>query len=370
MNHSRYSPSAAHRWIPCPGSVAAAEAAPPRPSSPYAEEGVRVAAAAEQAIKAGHFNASYVLDDVHDAEHLQVYLDHVRAITDDGVTAQPERMLDLAALWPDFHGTADCVIVDSFTKRAHVIDLKWGEGVYVVAAGNVQLMIYALGVLLAHPEIETLCLTIVQPRYGDPASPKTRTWAVPAAQLWQWAVTDLVPALRLASRPGAPLKPGEHCRFCPAKATCPALRMLALDKAERDFAAPPDLSNADLATILDKAALLDAWVQAVRDEAHARAQRGEDIPGYVLTPGRTTREWTDPENTPASLREIGLADDVIYETKLRSVAQVEKRLPKAERPTLAAFYDSKPGGLKLVRDDGRTPVKSRVQQDFEPAFLA
>ena len=45
--HAKLSPSAAYRWINCPGSVALAEQCPPAPSSAYADEGTLAHAVAE-----------------------------------------------------------------------------------------------------------------------------------------------------------------------------------------------------------------------------------------------------------------------------------------------------------------------------------
>ena len=51
--------------------------------------------------------------------------------------------------------------------------------------------------------------------------------------------------------------------------------------------------------------------------------------------------------------------------KLRSPAQVEKLLPKAEREALAALYDKASSGNKLAREtDPREVQASQVQSDF------
>ena len=45
--HAKLSPSAAARWINCPGSIRLSEKVPPPPSSDYADEGTLAHAVAE-----------------------------------------------------------------------------------------------------------------------------------------------------------------------------------------------------------------------------------------------------------------------------------------------------------------------------------
>lgn len=378
--HSRWSPSAAKRWMTCPASVREAAALPATPPSAYARKGSSVAKIAELCIQDDQDPETFVGRVVQgeeftaeDVEPLRIYTSLLRELTApaDGI-AVPEVRLGLDALWPGLYGHADLLVVgDTLT----VADLKWGEGVYVDHLENPQLWIYALGALLEYDKEQKykgVDVIICQPRYAG-AEPVRRT-RILASELWRWAVEELLPALRATEEREPRYEAGEHCRFCPARPTCPALREYAMAQAQSQFQPIPlpasSLGNADLARVLDRAAIVESWLRAVRDEALERAQRGETIPGYILGTGRTTREWSDPPIAAATLMDTyGWDEAEIFETTLRSPAQVEKRLPKSERGVIAGLVTTKPGGVKLVKDDGRQPVPSRVEEDFTLTFL-
>lgn len=158
-------------------------------------------------------------------------------------------------------GTSDAVIVGE--TQMQVIDLKYGRGVQVFAEENEQLMLYALGALDEFDllgEIESVWLTVNQPRLNHVDS-----WLVSTAELRafeQRAIeagklalsiapveTEIVPWLDEEGNPDGEdevvkqstiplqhLNPGpDQCRFCKAKATCPALRDQVLSTVAGDF---------------------------------------------------------------------------------------------------------------------------------------
>jgi hypothetical protein len=215
-------------------------------------------------------------------------------------------------------------------------------------------------------------MSIVQPRWAN--GPVVRTVAITAQALLGWGVQMLLPALRDTEAQPARYRPGEHCRWCAARATCPALREHALELARAEFSVVDTtaLGNDELGKVLDRAALAEAWIEAVRTEAMARVQRGEEVPGYILGTGRSRREWAHEEPTIADVLQLqfGLTREQIYATELRSPAQIEKLVPKKRRDELAENITTVPGGVKLVKDDGRVPLAPRVREAFMPTFLA
>jgi hypothetical protein len=313
------------------------------------------------------------------AETARTYVDYVRGRF--GASAlnvlHIEQRFSLAALNPPFDagGTADAVIYHANERRLEVIDLKGGRGVVVEAEGNKQLRTYALGAVLANPALDvgTVQVTIVQPRAGRDA---IRSEEFDPVELMEWT-SDLMDAMRSSSLAMAAyaevrgevsreewgetnLRAGEHCRFCPARAICPTQEKAALEAAGVWFDdldqpqlknAPDELDPARLARVLDAAGMIEDWLNAVRALAHNLAQAGTEIPGYVLVEKIGRRRWKDEAAAEVALSD--LPDDVVFETKLRSIAQIEKALgAKRKREfegLLSSLVETPVTGLNLVR---------------------
>jgi hypothetical protein len=128
--------------------------------------------------------------------------------------------------------------------------------------------------------------------------------------------------------------------------------------AKRDFAdhiLPDD--PAELARNLDIAERAQMWINALQAYALEQLQRQVRVPGWELVPTRPTRKWIDDEaKTAETLNLAGVKDDVIWETRLRSPAQIEKALSRSAvqssvwRNQLAdSLVESKSSGVKLAR---------------------
>jgi hypothetical protein len=106
-----------------------------------------------------------------------------------------------------------------------------------------------------------------------------------------------------------------------------------------------------LARVLDAAGMIEDWLNAVRALAHNLAQAGTEIPGYVLVEKIGRRRWKDEAAAEVALSD--LPDDVVFETKLRSIAQIEKALgAKRKREfegLLSSLVETPVTGLNLVR---------------------
>jgi hypothetical protein len=116
---------------------------------------------------------------------------------------------------------------------------------------------------------------------------------------------------------------------------------------------PTSLTPDQLSRVLFAADQLDEWLTAVRAYAHAVAEKGK-IPGWKLVPKQARRKWAMEEDRVAAdlMYYFDLDEDLLYETKLKSPAQVEKLLKPADRQFggFKLMCPAVSSGLTLVRD--------------------
>lgn len=306
-----------------------------------------------------------------------------------------EQRFGLEALNPPFDagGTADAVHHFAEQRRLEVVDLKSGAGVVDVRE-NPQLRTYALGALLANPglPVDTVTMTIVQPRVAH-RDGRIRSETIAVADLLEWT-TDLLAAMHRSkvaadhyeqARHNAVslddwarlwLKPGK-CVFCPALPTCPAIRKQASDlagiwfedgAAARPKNAPDTLSPEALAQTLGALDQIEAWIAAVRVYAKHQVESGVEVPGYQLTDTHGHRKWAGVEElTIARLYDLGIAEDQIFERKLRTPAALERALGKSGVDKIAGMWVKPVTGRALVRVDKATlpPAQSVAERYFQ-----
>lgn len=315
-------------------------------------------------------------------ETAQEYVDYVRgrlAEHGPGATLLIEQRFSLASLDPPFDagGTGDAVLLLPEWDMIEIVDLKGGRGIVVEALGNKQLRTYALGAYMANPgPWKKVRATIVQPR-APHKDGRIRSETLHVSDLIEWTA-ELVEAMRAAEKAGdtmqfgdldinvpwheAFLSAGEHCTFCPAVPTCPAVERKALETAQTLFqpegiAAPPapeTLGLDRIAVILDAADMIQNWLNACRAYAQEQAELGGEVPGYVLVEKRGRRAWAKDEGEIASalLKELKLdVDDLYAEPKLKSPAQIEKVLGAKRKAEIKHLWDTKVTGLNLARAD-------------------
>lgn len=371
--HSRLGASSMYRWSACPGSVRLCEGVESK-SSKYAEEGSDAHALAAYCLRRFHnpgFHIGKWLDS--DGRHffitqemadaVQVYVDAVREAAPEGTPLQVEQRFDLSEVHDGCFGTADAVVWRDAEKRLTVFDYKHGAGLPVTVENNPQLQYYGLGALLAsgYPA-RTVRLVIVQPRCDHPDGP-VRSWEIDAIDLLDFRA-DLKAYAAATEKPGAPLVPGDHCRFCPAAPLCPALAAKAQDVAKLDFGPALSYDPQKLTLALDSLPVLEGWIKNVREFAYAEAEAGRMPPGYKLVAKRAMRKWRDEGEVIDALQTVYSDEDLFEPRKLRSPAQMEKVVPK---DTLAPFITAESSGHALVPESDKRPA---VRLDAKEEFAA
>lgn len=364
--HAKLSASGAHRWMACPGSVKAEEGMPDKTSS-FAQEGTVAHDIVERALRLD-FNCDTICDRpdlAHIAEPAQVYVDYVRALP--GAYKFVETRVNFDEWVPGGFGTADSIVIDEATSTLYVSDLKFGKGVRVDAENNPQAMLYALGAYSAFAflhEIERVRVAIVQPRIDNISE-----WEISIHDLLKWGEVARA-AAEATAEPNAKRIPGEkQCRFCKAKATCPAVmklteRTLLMDFEEHDEPSPPNkLTDDQLAGALRARPVIEAWLNAVDTIVKQRLAAGDTFPGWKLVEGRANRAWIDDASAANELERM--LGDGAFTRKLISPAQAEKALGKERKKAVEALVFKPQGKASLAPASDPRPSIAASVDDFD-----
>lgn len=235
--HAKLSASGSKRWLACPGSIVL-EALYPEEDTSYAAEGTRAHALAEITLR--QLILGTVLQTDVDEERAKADSDEMRRAVDDYVTyckdlydamyikhkstkAFVEERVSYSEWVPEGFGTVDFSIIGG--GELHIVDLKYGKGVPVDAVDNPQPRLYALGALHEYGfiyDVDSVTTHIVQPRLN---SISTETLSVDELINWAEEVKEKATVAYAETRI---YEPGEHCKFCKARAACKTRALNAL----------------------------------------------------------------------------------------------------------------------------------------------
>ena len=370
--HALLAPSAAHRWVECPGSAVLAQCYP-QEEGPEAREGT-----------AAHWAMQEMLLDRMVAEGLiaengvpltremieaaEVLVDDVRAtvqrataLGDAGIKV--EQRVAIPRIH-NFHcwGTPDVSgWLPGFTL--HVWDFKYGHRV-VDAFENWQLMCYVAGLLDAAKEAwmhqagvtderVKVVMTVVQPR-APHREGSVRRWAVQGADLRAY-FNRLEMSAEVAMSPAPPTKAGPWCRDCAARRGCETLTRAAAGVMDdmggiTPLDLTPEQAGLELRNLARASEVLNARKAGLEEQVEHMLKAGKAIPFWRMSqePGREV--WTAPAAqviAMGAMMEVDLA-------KPREALTPNQARKAGLAPELVATMASRPmAALKLVADDGR-----------------
>lgn len=357
--HSPLGASSAERWMNCPGSVALIKQAGFQETEEpdYRREGTAAHEAIAFCLRQGvdaweivgeKFYKTEVTVEMADA--IQVYLDTVRPLMTDVAHVFVEYRIS-SPDHPLFYGTVDCAtIADSLLT---VSDFKYGQGVIVEVENNPQIMYYAYGLLIAHPDVRRVVMRIVQPRGFHPDGP-VRRWECAAEDIAEWAQKELLPAMERTALDDT-LQVGEHCRFCTAKLVCPMLRSIFKASALANPKEVVALSDEQIALDYPLLAASKMYVKAHEAETLRRLMAGQmkDNGVVKLVNKKADRVWK-PE-APGLFKER-FGDKALNPAELKSPAQMEKIDATAKKMVHEYAYTPQSGYTVASVDDKRPGV--------------
>jgi hypothetical protein len=324
--------STAKRVINCPGSVALVQKMPPKLGGDAADEGTLCHSAMATLLNDPSLEIKSVLgmtendqvmtEDLIDEKIIPAMAALTEIDPDGDMEYQIEVYVNFGNLLPNVFGSAD--LIGRIDDRAIILDWKFGRGAVDVEE-NEQLLFYAAaamrtkGLEWAFAGVSEVEMVIVQP-------PAVKRWTTTIARVKQFE-RDLVHAVTASQNAAAPLKVGDHCRYCPAKPICPQMT----GAAERALKVQiKDLDPAKIGAYLATADLVEKWIGDLRDLAHQILESGEPVPGYKLVAKRAVRQWVDEDKAYFALSKLGVDRSELVETALLSPAKVEKILKKSK----------------------------------------
>lgn len=375
--HAILSASGAYRWLKCTPS-ARLERQFKDEQSPYAAEGTRAHAAAEQLLTKELFPDRKVAEPKFDDKEMEIavqrYVDicmekviDARKRTPDA-DIQVEARVDFSRWVPEGFGTGDTVIVADDTLE--IVDLKYGKGVPVSAEGNPQMRLYALGAYEANSllyDIKTIRMTIVQPRLDSVNSDEM---SIEELIAWGDSIKDTA---KLAYDGEGECQAGDHCGFCKARHLCRALSNACLDEFYKHGGKKTSLLlDTEVAEVLDMADMIIKWAKDVQNYAFDQAvNEGKNWPGYKLVEGRSSRKITNAEAAAQALLNADFtAEDIYKPQELRGITDLTKLVGKKKlTDTIGQFIEKPPGKPTLVPLRATLELNTVNVDDFDDSLV-
>lgn len=394
--HSRLGGSKAKRWRNCPGSVQMEDGLP-NPSSPHASLGTAAHNLAEVCLVEGFTPFELIGEEMEGkegethlvteemAEAVALYVDYCATLANEalgqGGEVWVEKSFNLKPLNPPepMYGTADFTAWLPEEEVLHVADYKNGSGVVVEAVDNDQLLMYMAGALLeVGKKPKVIRGTIVQPNAFHPEGP-VRTWELTVEELGSRFRALMEDARRASDPEHDELEPGDWCRWCLAKAQCPAhmklaevttqmaFEVLEPEEKKKELPAPERLTREQLLTIMEVADTIEGWLKAVREHVHSEVEAGHEYEGWALADKRAYRRWEDEEALLEYLQRKRVPKKVYEHRKLASPAQLERALKDRDEDFPDHLVVKESSGTKLVRAESNAEkVEPPIYRFFEP----
>lgn len=362
-SHALLSASSSHRWLQCPPSAIVAEAYPAQDTE-FTREGTLAHEVAE-AVASGQLlpeneNRDGIADGVvkEMVDCARSYRDYIQEqIRGDQKLILLEQRVDFSEWVPDGFGTADCIIIQGDVMD--VIDYKYGKGVAVSAEDNPQMKLYGLGALYDYgflADVQKVRLHIFQPCINN-----VSVYELSADELLKWGDDVVKPVAALATKGQGEYKAGDHCKFCPHAGRCRELTKTCTEAISFHGGVEvnvPLLAPFEVAAILEQEPLITLWLKRVREQALKSMLAGETVPGYKVVAGRGSRGWADDLEVAELLEKAGYIQEEITETRLLSVAQMEKAIGKKKVAELL--------GCQILTHTGAPTIAT--EKDRRPAY--
>lgn len=366
--HSRYAPSSASRWVPCPGSVEMAALYPEEEEGESAAEGTAAHHYGSEtllgrAVAVGDMAPNGYLITAEMEQGARLWVQDVQDIAGPLLPMiQVESKIPIPRIHELCHGTADTWLYDPEAGRLTVWDFKFGHGV-VEAFENWQAMLYVCGILDlcgidGHADQHvTVDMRIVQPRAFH-RDGRIRSWVCKASDLRGYFNQAH------AAAHGTGLRTGGHCLHCPGRHACPALSKAVgacLDymTATSAHELPPDQMGRELTVLRLAQTLIKARLTGAEANVTAKLRAGTRVDGWAFEPTYGRKDWTVSPEVVATLGD-GLG--VELRKPLDVITPTQAADKGVDAAVISLYSDSPRTGVKLVPDNN---LLNKARSGFE-----
>jgi hypothetical protein len=405
MKHSNASPSKAHRFLKCPGSLAFVESLPESRTGGLTGKAAYIGTVAHLVLQTSledarspanlldryagimeEGSAEWIADNTEsyakvvrvDSEMVaSVHVAYEYALNrakELGAKLETETLTNPLFHRDDTSGIADISLLNS--EVLEVIDYKNGY-VVVETEGNPQLLAYLLGKAIeAKWQAKVFFVTIIQPNAYHKAGPIRRV-EVGIQELLTFEEDyglslDKVDRAReefgtcaLEDWARAWLSAGDHCLWCKAQGVCAVRAKDTLESVRLDF----EDHVTEEGTFDDIAAALSIYQNADKIRAHLNAAElylekalldGATVPGYHLKELGSKRIWSPSiprHQLLSSLLSSNYLDERGRERVKENWPMTGAQVEKLVRPGLRAFFS----GDFLYRPAGNQKIVKKVE---------
>ena len=337
--HHKYSPSRLQQLKECPGSARMQEGLP-EVRTPEADEGTMLHERVATRNLAGLTTEQETL-----VRECLAFVDGLIAKGGEGVQVFYEVRLEIKRVDGKVltYGTADVVILYP-DGTAKVVDWKFGRTPVTEAARNLQLASYAVGVMQKY-NVSAVEVIVFQPRIHAVTS---YTFTKPANILHNIGLV-----IAAAEDDRLVLNAGDACRYCTAKAICPAFRakFSALDGSEkRDLTDP-----AILLEYWEKSKVVERFIKEVKEAVEAYVEENGELGGWKFKEKPGNREITDVPGLAEKLSELLTAREFASACKVSVTGIIDQIVQK----TVAAATAE---GIKLTKTDAKKNAEAMLSE--------
>lgn len=357
--HAEYAPSSMYLTVNCPGWKKQSAHLPPEPETEESIEGdlahwVAASAALRQPVDLTP--GLDITEEMRDGAALWV-----EAL--EGYPARIETPIYARTIHPTkCWGTPDARQWAPETKTHRAADYKFGHG-FVDEFENWQCLTYHVGAadelgLWNDPDIKFES-TIVQPRYynGRPI----RIWTIQTAGLKHYA-ERMRTAVAEAESPNPRVISGNHCTYCPARATCDVNRRASMSAV--DFVGRPDPMmsrpedvGAELRLIQTYIKRLEARETGLAALAETMIKQGKRVPYFHLEQSEGRLAWT------TDIAVVEMTAQLFGKTVMKPpepITPTQAKQRKVLADTLVSQYSARPKGAFKLTPESTKPRSFKI----------